>query len=326
MAGKTLQRKLDELGRLRSQPEVPGTLAALREALADRSNVIAAKAAALVARWERRELLPDLLDAYARFFEDPVKTDPQCTGKAALAQALKDLGCEDPEPFLRGIRHFQHEPGYGGSRDTAAGLRATCGLALLACRRLPDLTVLRHLTDLLCDPEASVRADAARGIGSMGRAEGALLLRLKIRCGDERAPVTGSCLAALLAVEGAEAVPLVASFLASNDEDLPWEAAAALGESRDPAAFEALRRAFERAQEPRFRRALLVSIGTSLQPAAIAYLIARITPADLRTASEAIEALAPARFRDEVRQQVESAVARTGNDLLIRALRKHFPD
>ena len=44
--------------------------------------------------------------------------------------------------FLRGMKHIQPEPSYGGPSDSAATLRATCALALVQCRSLPEADLL----------------------------------------------------------------------------------------------------------------------------------------------------------------------------------------
>jgi HEAT repeat protein len=327
VAGKqAYDRKLEALAELRkTSPQSPELAPALQKALKDRSNLIVAKAAAVVGELELKALLPDMSAAFARLLDEPAKADAQCWGKNALAQALKDLGHDDAELFLRGMRHVQLEPVWGGSADTAAKLRSLCAFGLLHCRTLSDVTVLGHLVDLLgADADPGCRSDAARAIASVGRAEGALLLKLKVLCGDEQPAVTGSCLAALLQLNPSEGAMIARQLLAHTNEDLRYEAAGALGESRDPQAFEALRDCYQRTRDPRFRHALLLAIGASLQPAGIEYLTGLIQPPDLDTAAWAIEALAPARFRDEARQQVEAAVSRTGSDKLAAKFQRHF--
>ena len=56
------------------------------------------------------EKIPDLLRAFDRLFEKPAEKDPQCWGKNAIAVALRDLGYQSSEPFLRGLRHTAHLP------------------------------------------------------------------------------------------------------------------------------------------------------------------------------------------------------------------------
>src|SRR5271170_5965182 len=101
---------LDEVKHL----SVEAAVEPLRKALTHRNNYIVAKAADLAVKFHLVQLLPDLLGAFGRFFTDPVKTDPQCWAKNALSRALAALGCQDVDVFLRGMRHIQPEPVWGG--------------------------------------------------------------------------------------------------------------------------------------------------------------------------------------------------------------------
>lgn len=314
-AKQSFDRKLEELQTLRDQGKCEATRKALRQALLDKNNFVVSKAALLVGELGEQELIPELTAAFDRFLQDAAKTDTQCYAKNAIAQVLKDFEYEDPELYIRGLRHHQPEPVFGGSRDTAATLRATCAHALIVCRSISDLKILGYLTDLLTDPEHTARLEAARAIAALGRPEGALLLRLKIACGDAQSEVVGQCMSALLALDPEPSVALVARYLtAGDDEDLPYEAAAALGESRQPAAFAALRERFERPADPRFRKALLLSMGASLLQEAIDFLLSLVRADQGQRARDAIAALEPARYRDEVRVRLEEAT------------RKAFPD
>ncbi len=325
MASKQVfDRKLQQLEELRAAPHAAETVAALRKALRDKSNLIAAKAARLAQEFDLHDLIPDLLAAYARFFEDPAKSDPQCWGKNAIAQALKDFAYTEPEPFLRGIGHVQPEPVWGGLEDSASKLRGICVLALLECRSLSDHTLLSYLTDLLADADAGVRADTARAMAHTGRMEAALLLRLKIACGDAKPEVTGACLSSLLAMDPRKGVESAQKLLAGGDEDLRYEAAAALGASREEAAVDLLRRTYVTSRDPHFRLALLRAIGASLHPAGLTYLVGLINPADAATARWALEALAPAKYREEMRAKVEAAVRATQSESLLSFYRRHF--
>jgi HEAT repeat protein len=256
--------------------------------------------------------------------DDAIKRDPQCWAKNALVKALKQLGSTDAQLYLKGLRHFQLEPGFGGPNDTAVTLRGECGHALVQCYSLEEHMILTHLVDLLADPEPSPRIDAARAIGNLGHPDGALVLRMKIHCGDQRPEVIGACLAAFLDLERKQGVPFVASFLNSAVEDLRYEAAAALGESKEIEAFHALRESYEGSRDPRFREALLRSMGASLQAEAIQFLISLIQPDNLSRARDAIRALEPARYRDEVRAAVKAAVDAGRSDILAQAFQKTF--
>lgn len=153
----------------------PDAAVTLQNALRDRNNFLVAKAAAVVADLSMAELSPYLIGAFERFLHDAAKTDPQCWAKIAIAKALKDLAHTDREIFLKGLKHIQLEPVWGGKADSAAMLRGTCALALIDCR-LDDLTLLNHLAEALADAEKAVRVDAVIALSRSGVPEAAALL------------------------------------------------------------------------------------------------------------------------------------------------------
>ncbi len=318
---RALEQRIDALSALRADPDSPATAEALRTALADRSNYLAAKAATLIGEFRITALAPQLIAAFHRFLDNGAKTDPQCWAKNAIAKTLNDFEYEDPDLFLAGLRHVQMEPVFGGEEDTAVTLRGACGLALASCRSLSSLVILRHLTTLLTDPAIPARRDAARAVAHLGRPEGALLLRLRIGCGDQP-EVLGECFSALLSLEEREAIPFVTAYLDREFEDVAFEAAAALGECPLQEATGALLARYPTARSARFREALLLAIGATRRPEAIDFLIALIRPQDAVAAAHAVAALAPSLLRDEVRIRVQTAVENTNSAVLSAALRK----
>src|SRR5579863_862264 len=132
MAVRDVEAEVAKLAALAGAPPAEA-VPALRKALPDRVNLVVAKAAKIAAQRQERELIPDLLRAFDRLFEKPVERDPQCWGKNAIAKALVDLEHRESAAYLRGVRHIQMEPVWGGQEDTASTLRGTCLLALVSC-------------------------------------------------------------------------------------------------------------------------------------------------------------------------------------------------
>lgn len=269
MANRRIEEQLEALTRLRGVSSADAA-PALRRALADRVNLVAAKAANIAADLPAPELLPDLLRAFHRLFEDPVKRDPQCWGKNAIAIALKNLGHRESPAFLRGVVHIQMEPVWGGQEDTAGPLRGACLLALPACD-LPRDQVLRHMVNALTEPSPTVRADAARALAEMQGDDCALLLRLKARTGDTEPAVTGQVLESLIALERRAAIPFVRQFLAAADP-VAEEAALALGGSRQSDAVDLLLESWPTARGSEYRQALLRALSISRLDRAIEFL------------------------------------------------------
>jgi HEAT repeat protein len=261
--------KVAEIELLRSSPA--DAAAALPKALRDRNNFVCSKAAALADDLLLRDLIPDLLAAFERFLKEPVKTDPKCWAKNAIVKALKNLGHDDPAVYLRGLAHVQQEPVWGGQEDSAVALRGACALALVACS-LPRDTILIHLADVLADPEMRVRSDAARAIAQLPGLDSILMLRVKAQAGDREPAVIGQCFLSLLGIDARASIPFVARFLTAANEDLRFEAAAALGECPETLAVETLIARWQIEKSPAMKRAIVLSLGVSRVPEAKAFL------------------------------------------------------
>ncbi len=314
MPVRKVEQELDRLGQLRDA-DAAEAIPALRAALQDRINLIVAKAAKIVAEKHLRELIPDLLRAFDRLFEDAVKRDPQCWGKNALAAALKDLEHPESAPFLRGMRHVQMEPVWGGpvpgapcEADTAEPLRGTCLLALVACTDLDRDEALRCFVDALTEKSHTIRTEAVRALGQMQGLEAALVLRLKSRIGDDEPEVIGQVFDALLGIEGKRVVPLLAEFLQKSDGALREEAALALGSSRLPEAFELLKQTYGHTRNPDFREVLLRAVSTTRQQPAVEWLLEIVRTGRRADTVSALHALALHRSSVEIRHKVADAI------------------
>jgi HEAT repeat protein len=277
MPGKrAFEEQIAALDALRQAPPETRTQA-LRKALVHRNNFIVSKAADLIREFSLTDLTPDLLAAFDRFFDDPVKNDPQCWAKNAISRTLAAMELQDEQVFLRGMRHIQMEPVWGGQSDTAGTLRATCALALVQCRSLTERDLLAHLVELLADKDKTVRIEVVRGIEQVGSPSAALLLRLRAVLGSEKSAadepeVLGACYGAILRIEGVRAIPWVRRFLATADDNA-GEAALAIAGMHSPEAFEALQESLVKAHDPWFRSVLLSAIALTRQDAALEFLL-----------------------------------------------------
>jgi HEAT repeat protein len=306
MAHRNVEEEIEALNRLREAPPAEA-VPALRKALADRVNLIVAKAARIAAERQLRDFLPDLLLAFDRLFEKPAARDPQCWGKNAISKALVALDHRQADPFLRGLRHVQLEPVWGGQEDTAATLRGTCALALPACADIERGLVLRHLVDSLADPAVTVRSDVLRALGNMEGDEAILVLRLKARMGDEDSQIVGQVFDHLLQLEGRQALDFVTGFLLNKAETVREEAALSLGSSRLPEAVERLTAAWDRERDLQFRLVLLRALSATRQPHALEFLLNLLRIGRIADAAAAVEALALHRDSPDIRRQVEEA-------------------
>ncbi|MGO9336339.1 MAG: hypothetical protein ACLPY1_02415 [Terracidiphilus sp.] len=300
----------------------------LRKMLGHRNNFLVSKAAKLVADADLVSLLPDVLAAFDRFFIDAAKSDPQCWAKNALSKALVKLGHRSKDEYLRGMRHHQMEPVWGGQSDTAGALRGTCTQALVDCPGISDADLLTALLEPLTDKDKTVRMEAARAMAQVGGVSAALLLRLRALLGPalgdlDEPEVLGAVYSSLLSLDGPAAVPLVAGAL-ENGDDLSAEAAFALADLRSQEALAALLARLRAGADTWFASVLLSAIALTRLPEAMDFLIAKIA-GNAREAQEAIETIGRTAPSAELRARVEQAVEQADSLRLRQAFREHLP-
>jgi HEAT repeat protein len=228
--------------------------AGLAKGLAAKSNLVAAKAAKIAGERLLSELIPQLSAAFLRFL---VKDDKGCAALMAIARTLVTLDCDDADLYRKGVRHVQMEGSFGPPVDAASELRAICAMGL-ANTRDPNKT--RDLVNLLSDPEWLARGGAARALVTVGSDAAAMVLRFKALTGDKEPDVMCDCLRASLALEGADALPLVDRYLQSRDHAFRDAAILALGESRRDDALEILKGLYGRTVDRELKETILLAI------------------------------------------------------------------
>jgi HEAT repeat protein len=318
MAVRQIERELEQLSNLRNA-EPKEAQPALRKALKDRVNVVVARAAKVAAEIRLASLIPDLCAAFERLLLNGIKNDPQCWGKNAIAKALKDLGHIDSELFLKAVQYVQMEPVWGGEEDTAATLRATCTLALLPCADLTRDDKLWHVMRLLTERVPSVRKDGALALEALDGREAALLLRIKARMGDEDPAVTGQLFESLVRIEGDAAVAFLVEFLKAPGEEVREEAALALGNSRLPAAVNALADHFGQKNRVLDDEILFRALAISRNEQAIEFLLNVLRTRRLKEALAALNALALNKDSLPIRARIEASLA----DRMEEEIREH---
>lgn len=318
MAHRGFDEQMAALEALRGRELDADAVAFIKKSLTNRSNFLVAKAARLAEDAGLADLAPDLVAAYDRFFTNAEKTDPQCWAKNALSRALAKLECRDKDVFLRGLRHHQMEPTWGGLSDSAGTLRATCAHALVACNGLDNQELLILFVEALVDKDKSVRVEAVRALAQLGEMAVAVL-RLRALIPGEDPEVLGQCFTALLAIERDRAIQFVAGFLEAGD-DGAGEAAFALAEMRNPAALAVLLDRQKGITDEWFGGVLLSAIALTRLPEAIDFLLGMIEREE-REAPGAIEALSRV-ASEELKTRLARVVVATGSQRLEKALRQ----
>jgi len=303
---------LEALNALEPTTERSAQLAAVRNALQHRAFHLVAKAATLAGERSLHECVPELLSAFPRFLDNAVKRDPNCIAKKAIARALVELECHDTDFFLGGIRYVQREPVWGGTADTAVDIRCSCALGLANAgysRAVAELTIL------LNDPEARARIGAARAIACADPREAEVLLRFKALSGDREPEVIGECFSGLLAVAPQECLAFVAKYLADEDPAIQEYAALALGESRQPAALEYLRAAWDaECITSEARQTLVRAAALHRSEAAFEWLLSLIEHGERAHADCAVEALSVYERNSKLIERVRAALAKRSPD------------
>ena len=319
---QSVDDKLSAIRRLRDQDPSPELTADLRKALADRSNLVVAAAATIAGDRRLVELAAPLEAAFPRFMEDPEKTDKLCRAKLAIIQALDKLEHGNEEIFLQAARHVQLEPVWGGSEDSAAPLRAA---ALIALARIDALGLLPLLVDSLADPAKDVRMAAAQALGYQGSKTASLLLRLKVRLGDREPDVLSECFSGLLARDAEENLPIVREALESDDLPLCEAAMLALGRTKSPRAFEALKARWERQARFELRETLLLALSMLRLPNAVDFLIELVATGQEKEALGALAALKIHAHDPRIRQGIADAVEQRNAPAVRGRFERDFP-
>ena len=322
---RSLETKLARLRELSGQPHSPQLIKELAAGLRDSSNFVVADAAELIGKGHSSELAPNLVEAFTRFLDKPLKKDPQCRARIALVEALNQLEFNDENFYLRGVHYVQAEPVWAGTRDTAVPIRVACASSLVRLRH-PEAMPL--LVDMLATPYSleagkALRVGAAQVLTYAGTVAAALLLRLKVRLGDPEEDVISECFTGILEITKEPGVPFVTEYLASGNQALQEAALLALGSSRQVAAFGILKsfavRCIDEIQETAH-----VALALLRLPAATDFLLSLVTDPSPTVAENALKALAVHRYDPRIRERTADAVAQNGTAALRELLAKRF--
>jgi hypothetical protein len=319
MGKESIEQVIARVAALADAPGSSEPAAALREALTHKSNLVAAKAAVVVARRGLAELSDCLADTYRQF--SGKKPDKGCLALTAIAKTLYELGAPADAVFLHGVEHVQKEASWGPPVDVAAELRGVCALGLV---RMGHREALARAADLLGDAEVQARILGARALAYSAHDYAALPLRTKIRIGDSDPEVMSECFAALLKLTPQHGVPLVARYLDCSDEDLAQAAALALGASRLSAAGETLMNRWKSDIHPDNRRRLALPVATLRSPVSLQFLLDALAEEPASTCETILEALRIYAADTTVVQRIEGAIRAKGNLAVSNAFDEKF--
>ena len=315
-----IEAALNALGELRVS-NAPDLAKQLRPYLANRSNLVVAKAAKIVLESRLTELVPEIVAACERLMKDPAKLDKRCAAVTEITAALYEFDYREPEVYLRGLHHVQKEASFGPPVDVAAALRGICAQGLVRTRYRDALS---EVVGLLVDREPPARIGAVRALATNGGEAGVLLLRLKALTGDAEPEVLGECFSGLLAAASEQSLAFVAKFMDDPEQTTAEAAIWALGSSRLAAAVEVLKEKWERTLQRATRKVLLAALAASRLEESQALLISLLRDGNVQTASDVLVALAPYAASEHIRRTVEAAVRERDQVSVTEAFRQHL--
>jgi hypothetical protein len=308
-----IQESLEQLSTLRAASDDAGLSGELRGFLRNRSNLVIAKAAKIAGERRVAGLVPDLVVAFHKLMRDPARVDKRCKALTEIVTVLYAMDYTEPEIYLQGLRHVTMEGSFGPPVDAAAHLRGLCAQGLT---RTSHPTALEDVTNLLVDPEPPARIGAVRALAANGGPAGAIALRLKALTGDREAEVIAECFSGLMLSPSENSVSFVGRYVDSDDAEIAEAAILALGAARSARAVVVLKEKWEITIRGRLKKVLLLALASSRSEDALNFLLAQLETAQAPIAVEILNALAAQRPTASIRQSIEAAVQRRGDQIL----------
>jgi hypothetical protein len=108
-----IQIALDRLGELRRADTSDLVVDEVRRLLANRSNLVVAKAAKIAGELRINALIPDLIAAFDKFIANAPRLDKRCVAVTEILSTLYELDYCEPAPYRKGLKHFQPEASFG---------------------------------------------------------------------------------------------------------------------------------------------------------------------------------------------------------------------
>lgn len=287
--------------------------AAVTKLLGQKSSFVVSRVADLAAERSVREALPVIVERLDRVLKESPADDVGAAAALSLVKALivLEAGYEAEEVALRASKHTRWEKVMGGSVEVAGGVRGNAAILLAA---MGSTQAIRVATELLAEPDQRpprertswpVRSDAARAMTMIGSDGASAVLRFRLLIGDAEPNVLSDCLAGLLTIERDAAIPLAQQMLDDGRDEYAEAAVLALGNWRDPRAFDQLRSRADRFLSSGSQELYLASIAMTRQPKAIDYLIELATTGNASLKRAAMKALEPLRLLPGVAERLE---------------------
>lgn len=305
---------VERLDAVHVDPTTPEAEQLIHEALSHKHWMAVEHAAHIIAQHSLAQYAKELLAVWQHFIAAGMKADPGCRAKESALVALDSLEWFDPEPFLVAIRYVQMEPGYGGSTDTAGGVRQRGLFGLL---RQHHSQAMLYAGELLADPLVEVRIGAAEGLYQYAGHTGSGLLSQRLHLGDDPR-VLLACATALIEHEPDYALTLCERWLKGADAERRETAALALGQSKSDEAGDVLVDWSRTAEHGLDRELTLRALALHRGARTRAYVLELVASANPVEARAAVKALAEHRYDAQLCQRVQEAAATNPDPAILK--------
>ncbi|MET0286449.1 MAG: HEAT repeat domain-containing protein [Polyangiales bacterium] len=262
---------------------------------------------------EQLGMLDELEAAYFRIAEGGPRADPGCLAKLALLDALDVGEALSEQTFAHAIDLVQFEASKQHKRDSAGMLRARAALALA---RLNAAGLLQKLGGLLADALPAVRQNAAKAVAHYGNPDGAGLLLLRLKIGDEPS-IELECLQGLFTLAPSIAIACTRELLRNADSERRELLASALGSANHDDAIQLLGEQLDESVVASERKIWIDALALSRRASARQRLLDVIEDGSQADARAAIGALAPHGYDARLVASVHEAAERRGDETLI---------
>lgn len=307
MAKASAKSTSSELSELVATPERLETVAGedvLQRALVSSDARLVAQAASLIGKHTLSRSARALCEAYRAFASDRAHVDAGCFAKEAILAALDALDHADAELFAEAAVYVQRERVKGGTRDTAARVRAR---GILGLARLGHSDFMSLAGGCLGDRDPMLRLAAAQAVSHRGHRDGAGLLLLRLEVGDDTPEIAIECLRGLFALAPDHALRYARDALQGGAEPQREQTLQALGTASDDRAIELLAATLEEATIAAERRQVIEALGLSRRPRARELLLGLVREGRTSDAEPALSALMIHRYDARLVEEVERA-------------------
>ena len=296
----------------------------VKKGLAHAAGPVVERAAKAAANLNLDAIGPLLGDALGRLLDGDYRN---ADAAVTVLDAMRQLRADDRDGYRRALRCTWEAPGYGGSDEVGAHVRAAACRALVESGDAGAPLLLAGLLFEQTRENAAARIAAAQGLGICGDAEAVEVLRIKLtRAVADEPDVLGECCGAIARIDAPDADVFLRAYLGTASIAVLEGAAVPIGEARRPSSWPLLRAIRERLLRADREAAAMYGLAVVREAAATGLLIERLRDGPPNVAQAAAEALGLLAGDVEVaRRAGDACAARPDGRSLLALMRAAAP-